>query len=48
MKDCKTCVCYNCATAKDTKGECNHCEECKAGEAKIETCVTGSKIPYES
>ena len=47
MERCKECACFNCATAKDTKGECGHCEECKAGEAKIETCVTGSKIPYE-
>lgn len=46
MKDCKTCRCYGCNNAKDTAGECTHCEECKAGEAHVESCPTKSYAVY--
>lgn len=35
---CKECKCYDCGSAKDSGGKCEHCEKCKAGEEKLTEC----------
>lgn len=38
FEKCKGCKCYDCATAKDSGGSCDHCEKCIKGESKITEC----------
>lgn len=41
---CKDCSCFDCATAKDSGGECMHCENCIRGEEHISECNEHTSI----
>ena len=46
--NCKECKCFDCATAKDSGGNCGHCDDCKGSEGIIKECTANpasEKIP---
>ena len=48
--NCKECKCFDCATAKDSGGNCGHCDDCKGGECIIKECTANpgyEKIPEQ-